>query len=105
MNILKYLFHSKDKPKNYLPGSSYNVFFGGTSSGKNVNERSAMQVTAFYACVRILSEAIAGLPLHTYKYTNTGGKEKAIDHPLYYLLHDEPTGVIIDVGFIPNSIW
>jgi HK97 family phage portal protein len=90
MNILKYLFHSRDKPKNYLSGGAYNVLFEGTSSGKNVNERTAMQVTAVYSCVRILSEAIAALPLHVYKYKDGGGKEKAIDHPLYYLLHDEP---------------
>jgi len=63
---------------------------GGSSSGKIVNERSAMQMTAVYACVRILSEAIAGLPLHMYRYKDDGGKEKAIDHPLYLLLHDEP---------------
>ena len=49
-----------------------------------------MQMTAVYACVRILSEAIAGLPLHLYRYTDNGGKEKAIDHPLYLLMHDEP---------------
>ena len=47
-------------------------------------------MTAVYACVRILSEAIAGLPLHMYRYKEDGGKEKAIDHPLYLLLHDEP---------------
>lgn len=90
MGILKYLFHSRDKPKNYLSGSAFNAFFGGTSSGKNVNEKSAMSVTAVYSCVRVLSEAIAGLPLHIYKYSGDGGKEKALDHPLYYLLHDEP---------------
>ena len=49
-----------------------------------------MQTTAVYACVRILAEAIAGLPLHLYQYKNDGGKEKIVDHPLYYLLHDEP---------------
>jgi HK97 family phage portal protein len=63
---------------------------GGSSSGKNVNERSAMQMTAVYACVRILSEAIAGLPLHLYRYSDEGSKEKAVDNPLYFLLHDEP---------------
>jgi len=47
-------------------------------------------MTAVYACVRILSEAIAELPLHLYRYNDTGGKEKAIDHTLYHLLHDEP---------------
>ena len=49
-----------------------------------------MQMTAVYSCVRILSEAVAGLPLHLYKYTDSGGKAIALDHPLYRLLHDEP---------------
>jgi HK97 family phage portal protein len=49
-----------------------------------------MQMTAVYACVRILSEAIASLPLHVYRYNDAGGKEKALAHPLYRLLHDEP---------------
>jgi HK97 family phage portal protein len=49
-----------------------------------------MQMTAVYACVRVLSEAVAGLPLHFYRYRDGGGKEKALDHPLYFLLHDEP---------------
>jgi len=63
---------------------------GATTSGKAVNERSAMQMTAVYSCVRILAEAVAGLPLHLYRHTDTGGKEKALEHPLYSLLHSEP---------------
>ena len=47
-------------------------------------------MTAIYACVRILSEAIAGLLLHLYRYNDDGGKEKALEHPLYLLLHNEP---------------
>lgn len=66
------------------------MLFGRTTSGKNVNERTAMRVTAVYVCVRILAKAIVGLPLHTYCYLSGGAKGKAIDHPLYYLLHDEP---------------
>ena len=49
-----------------------------------------MQMTAVYSCVRILSEAIASLPLNVYRYNEDGGKEKALSHPLYKLLHDEP---------------
>ena len=90
MNLLKGIFRSRDKPQNRTVGSSYTFFMGGTTSGKPVNERSAMQMTAVYSCVRILAEAVAGLPLHLYRYTDTGGKEKAVDHPLYLLLHDEP---------------
>ena len=84
------LFRGRDAPKNSTAGSSYSFFMGNSSAGKNVNERSAMQMTAVYACVRILSEAIAGLPLHMYQYEEDGSKKKALNHQLYHLLHDEP---------------
>jgi len=90
MGIFTGLFHTRDKPTNSTSGSAFSFFLGGSSSGKNVNERSAMQMTAVYSCVRILAEAVAGLPLHLYRYTDKGGKEKAVDHSLYRLLHDEP---------------
>ncbi|MEA5064576.1 MAG: phage portal protein, partial [Eubacteriales bacterium] len=90
MSAFGRLFRSRDKPKNSLNGSGYSFLFGSTVSGKAVNERSAMQMTAVYACVRILSEAVASLPLHLYLYNDTGGKEKALSHPLYGILHDEP---------------
>ena len=81
---------ARDKPENRTVGSNYTFFMGGSSSGKNVTERSAMQMTAVYSCVRILAEAVAGLPLHFYRYKDDGSKEKATDHTLYKLLHDEP---------------
>ena len=90
MSILSGLFKSRDKPVNRTAGSAYRFFMGGSTSGKRVTEQSAMQMTAVYSCVRILSEAVAGLPIHLYRYNDTGGKEKAMDHPLYFLLHDEP---------------
>lgn len=89
INIFSRLFKSRAEPKNSLLGSTYSFFFGSTSSGKTVNERTAMQTTAVYACVRILAETIASLPLHTYMNTESG-KEKARDHPIYYLLSDSP---------------
>ena len=89
MDFLKSLFKSRDKPTDRVVGNSYGFFLGTASSGKAVTQRSAMQMTAVYSCVRILSEAIAGLPLHVYQYTDSGTK-KAVDHPLYSLLHDEP---------------
>ncbi|WP_350345165.1 phage portal protein [Proteinivorax tanatarense] len=89
MPIISKLFNSRADPKNSMWESAYSFFFGPTSSGKHVDERTAMQTSAVYACVRILSETIASLPLHTYVRTDKG-KEKAIDHPLYTLLHDAP---------------
>ena len=56
MSIFSGLFRSRDKPTDSTTGSSYRFFFGGTTSGKNVTERSAMQMTAVYSCVRILSD-------------------------------------------------
>jgi phage portal protein BeeE len=90
IKIIDNLFKSRDKPQNRTAGSGYSFFMGSSSSGKSVTERSAMQMTAVYACVRILSEAVASLPVHIYKYNESGGKEKATDHPIHFLLHDEP---------------
>ena len=90
MRLFSSLFRSRDKPSDRTSGSGYIFFMGGSTSGKRVNERTAMQMTAVYSCVRILSEAVASLPLQFYRYTDDGGKEKAVEHPLYFLLHDEP---------------
>lgn len=95
MGIFTGLFRSRDKPEDgrrpqNRVGGGWSFLFGGTSSGKAVNERTAMQTTAVYSCVRILAESIAGLPIHVYRYKGDGSKEKVITHPLYTLLHDEP---------------
>lgn len=81
---------ARDKPEDKAADAGYSFLFGRTTSGKPVNERTAMQTTAVYACVRILAEAVASLPLHVYEYQDDGGKKLVHDHPLYYLLHDEP---------------
>ena len=89
MGIFSGLFRSRDKPQNKI-GGGWHFLSGGTSSGKAVNERTAMQTSAVYACVRILAESIAGLPLHIYHYKDDGGTGKIVRHPLYHLLHDAP---------------
>ena len=88
MSIFSKIFKSRDKPQNSLSGT-LQYYFGRSAAGQTVNQRTAMQVTAVYACVRILAESIAGLPLHVYQYKDKG-KEMVTDHPLYPLLHDEP---------------
>ena len=89
IGILTGLFHLRDKPKNSL-GSAFSFLFGGTTSGKTVNEHTALQTTAVYACVRILAETVVGLPLHVYQYRMDGSKERFTQHPLYNLLHNDP---------------
>ena len=90
---------ARDKPVDKAADAGYSFLFGRTTSGKPVNERTAMQTTAVYACVRILAEAIASLPLHVYEYQEDGGKKLVHDHPLYYLLHDEPNSEMTSFVF------
>lgn len=57
---------------------------GGTSPGR------AESLSAVYACVSAISETIASLPLILYRRTDDEGRERASDHPLYKVLHDQP---------------
>lgn len=61
-----------------------------TASGVNVTAETAMRVTAVLACVRVLSETLASLPLKVYRVLPDGGKEADRNHPLWALLHDQP---------------
>ena len=61
-----------------------------TASGLRVSPESAMRCATVYACVRVIAETIASLPLIIYKTLPDGGKERAENHPLYPVLHDKP---------------
>lgn len=63
---------------------------GPTAAGAAVTPDSAMRCSAVYASVKVLSESVAQLPLILYRRDGDGGKERATDHPLYTLLHDQP---------------
>ena len=78
----------KPKVDNKL-SSSRTFFFGRASSGVDVNERTALQTAAVYACVRVIAEAIASLPLKLYEYKGNG-TQITTEHPLYDILHIAP---------------
>jgi HK97 family phage portal protein len=58
-----------------------------THAGPSVTEDNAMRSSAVYACIRIISESIAALPLVLYKQSGRN-KSKATTHSLYPVLHD-----------------
>lgn len=62
-----------------------------SSSGKNINLQTAMQVATVFACARVIAEGIAQVPLKIYKESDDG-KTRAPnkDHPLYWLLYRQP---------------
>ena len=83
-----------DKMKAFMNGEDV----ADTRTGLYVNEESAMRTSAVYACVRVLAETVASLPLPFYKRLPRG-KEKAIYHPLYSLLHDVPNREMTSFSF------
>ena len=81
--------------------SGQTFVFGRSDAGEMVNERSAMQIATVYACVRLLAETVAGLPLHLYRFIDgsQSEKEKANDHPLYRLLYRQPNPEMTSFSF------
>ena len=69
-----------------------NRLFGGTpvTSGVSVTEDTALNYSAVWAAVNLISGALSSLPLILYRRLPNGGKERYTDHPLYALLDDEP---------------
>ena len=87
-NPLSGLFRARDKPRDAVSPAEV-FYFGSSVSGKTVNPRNAVQVSTVYACVRVIAETIASLPVSVYEDTGSGSR-KATEHPLQRLLHDEP---------------
>jgi len=94
-----FLFNRRQGPKNQTLTPRYGWVFGRSSSGKTVNEKTALSVSAVYACVRVLSESLASLPLDLFKYLQNKGSEKDREHPLYRVLHDEPNPEMTSFNF------
>ncbi len=97
MSFMSWLGFNNPRDAPALPDIQDNVrdsgtlfVFGRANSGEQVDEKSAMQIATVYACVRLLSESVAQLPLHLFKVTGDDGQEKATDHPLYRILYREP---------------
>lgn len=84
--MLEKRYHPQEDPPNWLRKTA---LWGGweTDAGIDVNPNTAMQVTAWLACIRIISETVASLPYITYRRLSRG-KERAPEHYLYPILHD-----------------
>ena len=81
------LFRARDKPQDSVSAAP-TFYFGTSGSGKPVNANTAIQLSTVYACVRVISETVASLPLGVYEAKEDGNR-KATEHPLYMLLHGE----------------
>lgn len=69
-----------------------------TASPVEVTEDSAMQLSAVWACVRLLSETVASLPVNVYRKT-AKGRDLAPDHWLSLLMDRKPNRYQTKVEF------
>lgn len=76
---------SADDPRVWTSGSVQM-----TQAGVHLTEDTALQISAYWACIKVIAEDIAMLPLPVYRRRDDGGKTRAPFHPLYDVLHDEP---------------
>ena len=70
-----------------------------TASGINVDEENSLKISAVYACVKVISETVASLPLSLLKEETNGDTSKAKQHPLYAVLHDSPNSEMSSFTF------
>ena len=85
--------------KDRQPGQSIYGFSGSSSAGVPVTEDMSMRYAAVQACVRVLSEDIAALPLYLYMRTEKGGKQRYYEHPLYRILRTQPNPEMTAITF------
>ena len=85
-------------------GARYAVFYNENTVGDLVSQLTAIQQSAVYACIRVLSESIAGLPLHLYELKDNGDSEKAKSHSLYAILGSEPNREMTAFSFWETAV-
>ena len=89
LNVIKRLFERRSTLAHPQPW--LREVFGAevTDAGISVTPESSLRSTAVFACLRVLSEGVAGLPLHVYRRDGSN-RDRASDHPLYNVLHQQP---------------
>lgn len=60
-----------------------------SSTGLSVNPETAIKISAFFACLRVLGETVLSAPLTVYRRLPNGDREPAPEHPLYPILHGD----------------
>lgn len=88
----------KQKADNSISTSKSLFYSGSSSAGAFVNEQTAMQTAAVHACVRVIAEAVASLPLNVYRYEDRATRIVP-DHPLFMLLKNAPNPEMTSFSF------
>ena len=97
-NIKRFFSFSKTNTRGAYTPYIQNVF--GNFAGKNVDNKSALTLSAVWACTKVLSESVASLPLNIYERMADGDRLLADTHRLYFLLHNQPNKIYTSYTFI-----
>lgn len=87
-------------PISLTTGEFWSEWQGESSSGKNVTVNSTMQLSAAWACVRLLSQTISTLPIKLYERQADGSRVAASNHPLYRLISRRPNAEMTIARFM-----
>lgn len=80
-----------NRPIHLTDGEFWGGFFGAqSSSGKSVTADRALRLSTVWACVRVISTSVSGLPFSLYRRLSDGSREDARDHAVYDLIHTAP---------------
>lgn len=97
---------SLDNPTVPLSAAGFLAWASGaepTASGEQINLNTALQEMTVYSCVRVLSEAVASLPLYIFELLKDG-RRQAADHPLAYLLRWQPNDEMTAFTFFESLV-
>jgi HK97 family phage portal protein len=98
MGLLDF-FRSEKRNNNFLNANS-NFSFGGAANRTSVTTDSSMTFSAVFACVRIISESIASLPVRVYRVETDGDKIEELAHPVNRLLTRKPNDFMTTYTFL-----
>lgn len=79
-----------------------------SKSGVEVSDKTALSLTALYRAVSIIAESIASIPFEVIEDLGERGVRVAREHPLFYLIHDEPsplyTSFMFRLALVANAV-
>lgn len=85
------------------PGPTSDFWYGPTSqptaAGVTVGDSTAMAISTWWACVRVLSDTVGAMPVHVYKRQDDDRKTRDSSHPWYDTLHKSPNVWQTPIGF------
>jgi HK97 family phage portal protein len=97
LDFFRFNTEKRDNGQNFLRAHSVSNL--GQSSGVAVTRDSSLTFSAVYACVRIISESIASLPINVYLEEADGDRILQKNHPVQKLLAKKPNNYMTSYTF------